>query len=854
MTRSSIRVLPIRLREASRRTRHVGAGGEHGDASSRALRACTPVARAREHRRVGSRTRARSRSRPIAKLAARRLCFVALLALIAIGCRRTAPVSDESGGAALMRNLLRAPGVDVEVDAGAGDRSSLDALSRAALRAEARLGVPYHVIRSAADGDGRRARIFVGTLASERARTLADKLGLSIGDNERGAFFRARDQTFDDPRDGLIATFEDPERRGLPITLILANDAHALAGYAGELDAGWLPWVRMFSAGELFFSGPLRHGGEVIAARLDRPVERRRGELAGFVELPRNDLGITGESSILIPREEVASYMAFAAQARARVEAWVKPTAPCPPISLFLYARVEDLAASTDSGTLSSWNPVGNFVHALCAQNLPHDGGAAVAHASAVGWLGAPADPWLADGAATDAAQVWWNHYLERWVAWLHSGHLVPRLSEIVDPRATERLSPHIVVPLRAELFRFLLDTRGAVFVRELWSGAGHLSIDADLERAFDAHWTEIDARQRDVVDRRRRARDEAARTATMLKGVVLDAASRDPERALGSQLCDRSLRELAAFGANAVAVTAYAVDAHEPPRLVGIGQSHDLGLLDGDLALYAALTDAKFRKLATLFSPHLLTARGGSWQGAWVRATPEAWAEFFADYERFAVHCALLCELANVDVMSLGSEITDVTRGATEGRRARAEEVEEKRAGWSRVIAAVRGAFGGRITYGASSASDAERVAFWPELDAVGFEIGYPQSAHYRDASPNGRTFLLTTMINDLAAAERVAEAAQKPLFLTQVAINAGTGGVRLTRFGPGSTDIDVQSDAFALLESVLVPAAQRGRLQAVFVSRWSSDPNDRGFDAGDFIFEHRPAAAVVGRMFGEL
>jgi hypothetical protein len=781
----------------------------------------------------------------------------AACALCALACGRAAPVTEDSGGAALMRNLLWSRGVDVELASaahGAEGSVFVESLARAMERAAGRSDRAYRLVSTPAERDTDRVRIVVGTSSEPRVRALASRLGVVLESTERGPSFRWRDQAFDDPRDGLIATFEDPERPGLPVTVYMANTVAALPGYLGGLEAGWRPWVRMFRAGELMASGPLRLSGAVVLPRLDWLGDRRWKSVPGFEKLPPNDLGIAGRASAAIGVEGVERYLAFAREARARLAAWAEPREKAPALVLWLYAQPDEFLASSTTDALSVWNPVGNTVHALCRPDLPHDGGRAIARAAAQAWLGDPALPWLADGAATDASRVWWNVYLERWIAWLHRAGLVPPLAVVTDEKSDARLSPHLLIPSRAALFRFLLEARGAAFVRDLWHGSTRLSVDADLQRAFDAHWAAIDERYRDAFSARRRAGAGAGQPSVFLKGVGLEPPGSDPERGFGSRRCEQSLTEIRTLGANAVALSASCVNQRDPPRLAGLGARRPFAPVEGDLALYLAFTAAKTRGLATFFSPRLLSGPGGSLNGDWVRGSHAAWEEFFASYERFVVHCALLAELCRVDCLSLGSDIPDIARGTAEGRRARPAEVEEKRAGWNRVISAARGAFAGRLTYTAASIDEAQKIAFWRDLDAVGFEIFHPQGALMGERPQAIRDALLWTLTHDLESVEAIAESNGKPFIVTQVGFNASISNPSLPRAGPGSVDLDSQADAYALLETALAPLAARRRLQGVFVWRASTDPDDTGVNARDFLFEHRPATAVVKRMFGGL
>src|SRR4029078_13419567 len=124
-------------------------------------------------------------------------------------------------------------------------------------------------------------------------------------------------------------------------------------------------------------------------------------------------------------------------------------------------------------------------------------------------------------------------------------GRLAPPLAEIVDPRATERLSPHVVVPVRAALFHFLLETRGAAVMRELWRGNARIAIDADLQRAIDVHWRAIDASYHDVFAEKRKERYASGATPQLQKGVGLEPASMEADRGYASRRCEQSLTDV---------------------------------------------------------------------------------------------------------------------------------------------------------------------------------------------------------------------------------------------------------------------------------------------------------------------
>jgi glycosyl hydrolase family 113 len=102
-----------------------------------------------------------------------------------------------------------------------------------------------------------------------------------------------------------------------------------------------------------------------------------------------------------------------------------------------------------------------------------------------------------------------------------------------------------------------------------------------------------------------------------------------------------------------------------------------------------------------------------------WVRGSgdtthiePADWPRWFAAYEPFLIHNALLARAAKADWLVIGTELT-----RSEGRPE-----------WRRMIAIARALFPGRITYAANF--DAfERTPFWDALDAIGIDAYFPLS-----------------------------------------------------------------------------------------------------------------------------
>lgn len=126
------------------------------------------------------------------------------------------------------------------------------------------------------------------------------------------------------------------------------------------------------------------------------------------------------------------------------------------------------------------------------------------------------------------------------------------------------------------------------------------------------------------------------------------------------------------------------------------------------DLSILLGAARAHAAGMRVILKPHV-----------WVRGSgdpthiePADWTRWFASYEEFLIHNALLARAANAEWLVIGTELTR----------------SESRPEWRRMIAIAHALFPGRITYAANF--DAfERTPFWDAVDAIGIDAYFPLS-----------------------------------------------------------------------------------------------------------------------------
>ena len=770
------------------------------------------------------------------------------LACAALGCSRAEPAGP-GGGAALMRNLLRAR----EIELTAPEGPIADAVQRAAELVARERNVAC-VVRPSAP-DARNPRIVVAA-ASQDADPLAEillaKIGVTLsGDASRPSFTILKEE-FGGPADALVAVLEDPERPGLPVTLLYGNDGAAVARYAEGIDAGWKPWLRIYREGMLAIEGPLFTGGwPREGALLDREPQRAR-TYASYRAYGVPDASIRIKSAPAIDDARREAYLAAVDRARKRTEHWAGPGSF--ELELVLHARPERLLECSSAPGLAAANPVQRRVDVLLLDGVPDDAGTSAARLIAEQVLGPSSRPWIADGAAVHAAGAWWGRDLEEWIAWLRLGGLVPGIEAIVDPDATRSNSRHLVVPLRAALFRYLLESRGEAFARSLWTGSASLPPEG-TENAFVQWLDEIATRHRAALDAVRAERRKASRLEPFLTAVGIEESGAGAERGFGSEVFETTLGEARAIGARAVVLSCFVAAERDPSPIPDLeARFRDFEPFEYDLRVFSGLARARAAGMRAWLQPRLLNAPGGTLAGTDPQGSEKGWQRFFDSYARFSIHVGLLAELAGAEGLVLGGGMTETTNRIVGEQAGTEEHARWRSEGWERVLTAARGAFAACLTWAADSVADAQVLSFWSGLDAVGCDLEPALDMDLASFDPRPGAVLEERLEDAITSFEGIAQSVGKPLILTRAGFRPGAqrpGRPALARAG---ADPGMQVLGFEILGRELRESKARGTLRGLVLWRWSSDPEDAGATEKDAVLRRGPAREAAARALAGL
>ncbi len=741
----------------------------------------------------------------------------------------------------LHRNLLLAERVEVQVQEG-----RVGALAhRAAERLSASGVFAAEIVGPGGDGTG--PRVLIGDVGTPGMRAVLERLGIEDSDDGRLRLMRIEGQP---AVDLLEATVADPARPGLPVSVMCAVDASLLASQLGHVTPSWRASLRGWSGGALVVEARLTPGGEVVAGSVRRPYDEQRRLFGDDVRRSRSGI------EILLPADaelEIRAYARSLENARGAIVEVFAPGEEPPAGRVRVFAHPEDLARATGEWTLSSVNRVTGEVRAVVSGDLD-DRGYGLARSLAVVLGGTPAQPWILDGVAVNAAGEWWGRQLGRWAALLEEGRLVPPLEEILADVPVH--SPHVILPLRGVLVGELLRSRGSEAFVELWTGAQPFEIDDDLRAAFAARMDWLRDRNVSRLHEARGKKLGRALHQPLRQGLNLCAppsAAGEDERGFGTRACEQSLDDALSIGADAVALVITGIVDPGLPSFP-FGPARDaLATTSSDLALVSTMRAARARGMSVMIRPFVLATPSGTWAAEHSQESLEAALGFFSDYSRFLVHFSLLAELGGAELLCVGTELQMSTVTDQEENPWLPDFTNGNHERWRELIARARGAFTGGVTYAASWQGEVDQIGFWPELDFVAMDLfaslSLPPGTDQRPEDGD----VVRRLRNSLRQIVEVARDLHRPALITEIGFASSSKAWLAPMESRGVPDLEEQA---RLLRALKLALDQLGLdselLGGVYLWNWSTDPDaGRELDRS-WTLQNRPAFDALGELFG--
>lgn len=284
-----------------------------------------------------------------------------------------------------------------------------------------------------------------------------------------------------------------------------------------------------------------------------------------------------------------------------------------------------------------------------------------------------------------------------------------------------------------------------------------------------------------------------------------------------GSAQAGRAIAHAKSLGAGALAVVPFLWQAK--PSSGAVARGNDMP--DGELR--AAIRQIRARGMLAVVKPHVWVPE--RWAGAVAPQNEAGWQNWFAGYERALLHLARVAAEEKAYAFSVGTELRQTVQ----------------RPEWGPLIEKLRAVFPGRLFYVAHNVEGAERVPFWPALDAIGVSL-YP--ALGADGDRDARQMAIAAVTARLDA---LARRYDKPVIVGEVGLRSAQGAAakpwQSAEERAAAPDPQLQADVLADWLSAL----DRPSVNGVLVWRWLSDPDGGGLKDTDFTVQGKPAEDVL-------
>ncbi len=807
----------------------------------------------------------KSRRAPAAQ-AGGRLATLAWIALgFLVGCGGSS-VPEASDLLALRRGVAGAGSIELHVV-----QALVPTAEAIASEVEGRSGLPVEVLPLSDGGGASDAlRVLVGRVDEPAILAVLERFDVDVD----GAGFGLLERRFEGVDDALVLDVPDADRPGLLMRIVAANSTHALRRSGALLAPADRPGFSIWRGGAPVLGGGVRGS---VSGTLEPDLDRE----AHWEDLraSRTTLERGGLAILIEPGDELAAraedYLLRAERTRRRALDWAGVDVRGRRAILFAHSSAPGMQQALGCVARAWLAPVGGALHLLLEEGLPDDHGRELARAEALRMLGPPAEPWLLDALADWATGQWWGRPLDRWVARLHAATLAADVAELTGRSSPLFGSPHRLAPQRAFFLGWLLEVRGADYLRDLWDGRAVLEPDEALELGF--HRALEDNRQDHaaILERKRTVATEARSAAPPMRGAHLIAPGFSD--GLLSADADLALQELLELGANAVSFGSRSWQGR-----VGLESDRT----DEEVILFARR--AARSGLSTAYAPQLLVSPSGDLRARAKMATESAWERFFAEYTDFALHQALLAELAGVDLLAVGDSLGDAVdlkpaeeralhRDDDLGRRLRdeldpvarlaAEQVVEdqrrsaglrkvRASGWEETLDRVRRTFDGPLTYVA--ASPVERLKFdrWRALDRMASWLllplsdpdGADLSPEPTDAQVRGRLKAQLSRLWSDAESQGI-----EPLLLGVGFPPTEGAWSDPSRTAGASSGEAARRQAEGLVDALDDMAQEGRRFAGLFLWCWHVDPARRLERARGFDVRHGRSRELLTRLLGE-
>lgn len=218
------------------------------------------------------------------------------------------------------------------------------------------------------------------------------------------------------------------------------------------------------------------------------------------------------------------------------------------------------------------------------------------------------------------------------------------------------------------------------------------------------------------------------------------------------------------------------------------------------DASIETAAGYARSLGLSVVIKPHV-DVLDGTFRGDIMPADSKAW---FASYEAMIMRYAELAQRIDADAFVIGTELTSMSLFPDD---------------WRALIAKVRAAYDGTVTYAANWVDGAESVEFWDDLDLIGIDAYMPLQTSSPDPSVDE---LVTAWGPYESRMASLTERWGKPIVFTELGYQSRAGSA--AQLGQADAPADQQAQANAY-EAAFQALSDQPDFNGIWWWDWSAE-----------------------------
>jgi len=494
------------------------------------------------------------------------------------------------------------------------------------------------------------------------------------------------------------------------------------------------------------------------------------------------------------------------------------------PIKYYVYSSFEDQALFSSKMEFAAVNHADNEIHTVQQTGFEGHKLADEVYIMLRDILGEPSHPLLETGLKMKFTEEWHKIDWRTMAARIARTGKDLELEKLFDTGFWERQSPVWRQPVAGAVVAFLTDE---------WGRDAFVTFYREGEQKIN--WNEMNSRWEqyliNLADRFPPEKDIGNKSDPgFLKGFNFSHEGYQIINGYGSKLADESLDKIVDLKANSVAINPFGF-LREMKRPVPVNFSNRVGS-ENDAAVVHTIQSAQQKGLTVLLKPHIWIRR--SWPGEIEMQSESEWQQFFDYYEQWIRHYAILAQLYETEIFSVGLEMTKVT--TTHGK----DFIE--------MVDRIRFLYDGKLTYAANWYGEFDQVGFWKKFDYIGLDSYFPLS---KDKN--------STLEDLVEGAEEVADKIEtisgkfdRQVLITEIGFTSTKSPwIDPHEYARGK-QVDLK-DQFTSYEAIRLAWQDEPWLKGIYWWKWPTAPERGGGEHSGFTPRQKPAERVVEHWYTE-